>query len=52
MVGVVIGFALVAVVGVTMILARRADRKSALPFGPFMLAGAWVALLVPSLTTM
>ena len=48
MVGVVIGFALVAVVGIAMILARRADRKSALPFGPFMLAGAWVAILVPA----
>lgn len=50
MVGVVLGFALVAVVGLAMILARRADRKSALPFGPFMLAGAWVAILVPGLT--
>jgi leader peptidase (prepilin peptidase) / N-methyltransferase len=50
MVGVVIGFALVAVVGVAMILARRASRKSALPFGPFMLAGAWVAILVPAIT--
>lgn len=49
MAGVVIGFALVAVVGIAMILARRADRKSALPFGPFMLAGAWVAILVPAL---
>ncbi len=48
MVGVVIGFVLVAVVGIAMILARRADRKSALPFGPFMLAGAWVAILVPA----
>jgi leader peptidase (prepilin peptidase) / N-methyltransferase len=52
MLGVVIGFALVAVVGIAMILARRADRRSALPFGPFMLAGAWVAILVPALTTM
>ena len=34
-----------------MILARRAGRKSALPFGPFMLAGAWVAILVPSLAS-
>lgn len=51
MVGVVIGFVLVAVVGIVMILARRADRKSALPFGPFMLAGAWIAILAPTLTT-
>ena len=40
-----IGFALAAVVGIAMILARRADRRSALPFGPFMLAGAWIAIL-------
>ena len=45
MVGVVVGFALAAVVGIAMILARRADRRSALPFGPFMLAGAWFAIL-------
>lgn len=50
MVGVVIGFALVALVGIVMILARRADRKSSLPFGPFMLAGAWVAILASTPT--
>ncbi len=27
-------------------LAKRAGRKSAIPFGPFMLAGALVAVLV------
>jgi leader peptidase (prepilin peptidase)/N-methyltransferase len=48
-VGVVVGFALAAIVGLAMILARRATRKSALPFGPFMLAGAWVAILIPVL---
>jgi leader peptidase (prepilin peptidase)/N-methyltransferase len=51
MVGVIVGFVLVAVVGIAMILARRANRKSALPFGPFMLAGAWIAILVPALTS-
>ena len=49
--GVVMGFALVAVVGVALIAARRANRKSALPFGPFMLAGAWIAILIPALTS-
>jgi len=49
MVGVVVGFVLVAVVGIALILARRADRKSALPFGPFMLVGAWVAILAEPL---
>jgi leader peptidase (prepilin peptidase)/N-methyltransferase len=51
MVGVIVGFALAAVVGVAMIAARRADRKSALPFGPFMLTGAWVAILAQPITT-
>jgi leader peptidase (prepilin peptidase)/N-methyltransferase len=24
---------------------RRAGRKTAIPFGPFMLAGAWIGIL-------
>jgi leader peptidase (prepilin peptidase)/N-methyltransferase len=32
-------------VGIALIIARRAGRKSAIPFGPFMLAGAWIAIL-------
>jgi len=32
-------------VGVALILARRAGRRSALPFGPFMLAGALIGIL-------
>jgi leader peptidase (prepilin peptidase)/N-methyltransferase len=40
-----LGFALGAVAGIALLLARRAGRKSALPFGPFMLAGAWIAIL-------
>lgn len=39
------GFALAAVVGLALIATRRATRRSALPFGPFMLAGAWLVLL-------
>lgn len=39
------GFVMAAVVGLALIATRRAGRKSALPFGPFMLAGAWVAIL-------
>lgn len=49
-VGVVVGFVLAAGVGLAMLAARRANRKSALPFGPFMLAGAWTAILIPALT--
>ncbi len=48
-VGVVIGFVLAAAVGLAMLAARRANRKSALPFGPFMLVGAWTAILIPAL---
>jgi leader peptidase (prepilin peptidase)/N-methyltransferase len=33
-----------AVVGVTLMAAGRAGRKSAIPFGPFMLAGAMLAV--------
>jgi leader peptidase (prepilin peptidase) / N-methyltransferase len=43
--GTLVGFILAAATGVALIVARRAGRKSALPFGPFMLAGAWIAIL-------
>jgi leader peptidase (prepilin peptidase)/N-methyltransferase len=35
-------------VGVALLATGRAGRKSAIPFGPFMLAGAWIAILVSS----
>lgn len=38
-------FALGAVVGIALLAARRAGRKSALPFGPFLLLGAAVGLV-------
>ncbi len=37
-------FLLGGIVGVALIAARRAGRKSAIPFGPFMVAGAFVAV--------
>ncbi|SDN31138.1 prepilin peptidase [Actinacidiphila guanduensis] len=40
------GFLLGAVVGLALIATRRATRKTALPFGPFMLTGALLALLL------
>lgn len=43
-VGAFAGFALGAVVGLALIAARRATRKTALPFGPFMLIGAWIGI--------
>jgi leader peptidase (prepilin peptidase)/N-methyltransferase len=48
MVGLFLGFALAAIVGVALLATGRAGRKSAIPFGPFMLAGAWIAILVSS----
>lgn len=39
-------FVLGGLFGVVMIIARRATRKSAIAFGPFMVAGAAAALLV------
>lgn len=41
-----LGFLFGGVVGVGLMMARRAGRKSQIPFGPFMLAGALVAVLV------
>jgi leader peptidase (prepilin peptidase) / N-methyltransferase len=43
--GLFLGFLLGAVVGVVMLVAGRAGRRSALPFGPFMAAGAVIAVL-------
>jgi leader peptidase (prepilin peptidase)/N-methyltransferase len=43
--GAFIGFLLGAAGGLALMAARRADRRSALPFGPFLLAGTWAAIL-------
>ena len=40
-----LGFLFGGVVGGALMLVRRAGRKSQIPFGPFMLAGALVAIL-------
>ncbi len=39
------GFLLGALAGVLLILGRRAHRKTAVPFGPFMLLAAWASIL-------
>jgi leader peptidase (prepilin peptidase)/N-methyltransferase len=44
-VGAFFGFALGGLVGAVLMLARRAGRRTAIPFGPFMLAGAFLAVL-------
>lgn len=40
-----LGFLLGGVVGLGLMAVRRAGRKSQIPFGPFMLAGALIAIL-------
>lgn len=44
-VGALAGFILGGLWGVVLIITRRARRGSTVPFGPWMLAGAWVAIL-------
>lgn len=46
LVGTAAAFGLGAVVGVALVLARRDSRPTAVPFGPFMVAGALVAVFV------
>jgi leader peptidase (prepilin peptidase)/N-methyltransferase len=43
------GFLLGALYGLGLMLLRRADRKAAIPFGPFMIGGALVGVLLGSL---
>jgi len=43
-VGMFAGFLLGGIVGVALMLARLASRKSRIPFGPYMLTGAFVAV--------
>jgi leader peptidase (prepilin peptidase)/N-methyltransferase len=43
------GFLLGALYGLALVLARRAGRKTAVPFGPFMVAGALLGLLTGGL---
>jgi len=43
-VGAFAGFLLGGIVGAGLLLARRADRKTRIPFGPAMLAGAFLAV--------
>ena len=34
------------VVGIALMLAGRAGRKTAIPYGPYMIAGAWLGITV------
>ncbi|WP_051820210.1 prepilin peptidase [Streptomyces sp. NRRL S-920] len=40
------GFVLAALYGIGLVAARRAGRKTAIPFGPFLIGGAFVGLLL------
>lgn len=44
-VGALAAFVLGGVFGVALIATRRAERKTSIPFGPWILAGAWVGVL-------
>ena len=44
-VGAFLGFLLGGVVGVLLLVTRRATRKTGIPFGPFMIVGALLAVL-------
>ena len=43
--GAFLGFLLGAVAGVLLVVGGREGRKGAVPFGPFMVLGAWAAIL-------
>ena len=45
-IGAFAAFVLGGLFGIALIALRRAGRKSAIPFGPWMILGAWVGLLV------
>lgn len=45
LVGAFMGFLLGAVAGVLLMAGGKAGRKTAVPFGPFMILGAWTAIL-------
>lgn len=43
-VGAFAAFVIGGIVGIALMVARRATRKTAIPFGPFMIVGAWIGL--------
>jgi leader peptidase (prepilin peptidase)/N-methyltransferase len=44
-VGIAAGFAIGALVGIGLMVLRGRSRKAAIPFGPWILAGAWVGVI-------
>jgi leader peptidase (prepilin peptidase)/N-methyltransferase len=47
--GLVLGYVLAAVAGLALLAARRATRRSQVPFGPFLLAGTLAAIVISGL---
>jgi leader peptidase (prepilin peptidase)/N-methyltransferase len=47
--GLFAGYALAALTGIGLLIARRASRRSLVPFGPFLLAGALISILLSGL---
>jgi leader peptidase (prepilin peptidase)/N-methyltransferase len=45
LVGTFVSFLLAAVYGLALLVARRVTLKQRIPFGPFMIAGTFLALL-------
>ena len=45
-IGAFAAFVLGGLFGLALIASRRAGRRTAIPFGPWMLAGAWVGILI------
>ncbi|MFF5368974.1 prepilin peptidase [Streptomyces sp. NPDC013187] len=50
MLGTFAGFLLGALYGAALVITRRATRKTAIPFGPFLITGAFLGLLVGAYT--
>ncbi|MEV5435252.1 A24 family peptidase [Streptomyces sp. NPDC052682] len=51
MLGTFAGFLLGALYGGALVVARKAGRKTAIPFGPFLIGGAYLGLLVGAFAT-
>jgi len=45
-VGVFAGFLLGGVIGILLIVSRRGNRKTMIPFGPYMMLGAWLSIVL------
>lgn len=45
-VGALLAFVLGGLFGIALLIVRKGGRKTAIPFGPWMLAGAWIGILV------